>query len=126
MQKSNTKKVSIHATVSPYIKRNAEKLVETNNFSSMSDLVSTALIQFMNTLQPNNEKNDNTKSSRDKIKNSENIQNNLTKPRQLKKNGYNKTEEEKFIVSEKDIKEIVDNASEDKLKSIFYKIGKEG
>lgn len=41
------KKESIHATVSPYLKRHAETLVESGDFSSMSDLVSIALSQFI-------------------------------------------------------------------------------
>jgi Arc/MetJ-type ribon-helix-helix transcriptional regulator len=41
------KKDSIHATVSPYIKKQAEALVETEEFSSMSDLVSIALAEFI-------------------------------------------------------------------------------
>lgn len=45
------KKESIHATVSPYIKKQAEKLVETEEFSSMSDLVSIALAEFIGKYQ---------------------------------------------------------------------------
>ncbi|WMW22769.1 hypothetical protein RE476_02805 [Methanolobus mangrovi] len=41
------KKESIHATVSPYIKKQAEELVDTGDFSSMSDLVSVALAEFI-------------------------------------------------------------------------------
>lgn len=41
------KKESIHATVSPYIKRQAEDLLATEDFSSMSDLVSIALAEFI-------------------------------------------------------------------------------
>ncbi|TGC11572.1 hypothetical protein [Methanolobus halotolerans] len=41
------KKESIHATVSPYIKKQAEELVATGDFSSMSDLVSIALAEFI-------------------------------------------------------------------------------
>ena len=41
------KKESIHATVSPYIKKQAEELVSTGDFSSMSDLVSVALAEFI-------------------------------------------------------------------------------
>jgi len=41
------KKESIHATVSPYIKKQAEELVDTKDFSSMSDLVSIALAEFI-------------------------------------------------------------------------------
>ncbi|WP_135390428.1 hypothetical protein [Methanolobus halotolerans] len=41
------KKESIHATVSPYIKKQAEELVESKDFSSMSDLVSIALAEFI-------------------------------------------------------------------------------
>jgi Arc/MetJ-type ribon-helix-helix transcriptional regulator len=40
-------KDSIHATVSPYLKKQAEALVETEEFSSMSDLVSIALAEFI-------------------------------------------------------------------------------
>lgn len=41
------KKESIHVTVSPYIKKQAEELVATEEFSSMSDLVSIALAEFI-------------------------------------------------------------------------------
>jgi len=41
------RKESIHATVSPYIKKQAEELVATEEFSSMSDLVSIALAEFI-------------------------------------------------------------------------------
>jgi Arc/MetJ-type ribon-helix-helix transcriptional regulator len=41
------KKESIHATVSPYIKKQAEELVASGDFSSMSDLVSVALAEFI-------------------------------------------------------------------------------
>ncbi|WP_091689704.1 hypothetical protein [Methanococcoides vulcani] len=41
------KKESIHATVSPYVKKKAEELVATEEFSSMSDLVNIALAEFI-------------------------------------------------------------------------------
>lgn len=47
VMKIKQKKESIHATVSPYIKRQAEELVAKEEFSSMSDLVSIALAEFI-------------------------------------------------------------------------------
>lgn len=41
------KKEAIHATVSPYIKKKADELVAKKDFSSMSDLVNTALTEFI-------------------------------------------------------------------------------
>ncbi len=41
------KKGTIHATISPYVLKRAEKLVEDKEFSSLSDLVNSALIEFL-------------------------------------------------------------------------------
>ena len=41
------KKESIHATITPYVKRKAEELVASEEFSSMSDLVNIALAEFI-------------------------------------------------------------------------------
>lgn len=41
------KKVTINATVSPYLKRKIDALVETEEFSSVSDLTTTALTEFL-------------------------------------------------------------------------------
>lgn len=42
------RKEVIHATVSPYIKKKADELVANKEFSSISDLVNTALTEFIN------------------------------------------------------------------------------
>ncbi len=39
-------KETINATVPPYIKRRAEELVESGDFTSISDVVTTALSEF--------------------------------------------------------------------------------
>lgn len=44
---SKRNKESIHVTVSPYLKKQADQLVESEDFSSMSDLVSIALAEFI-------------------------------------------------------------------------------
>ena len=41
------KKEKISATISPYIKKQVDELVESGNFSSVSDLVNTALAEFL-------------------------------------------------------------------------------
>ncbi|WP_440953871.1 ribbon-helix-helix domain-containing protein [Methanosarcina sp. Mfa9] len=41
------KKEKISATVSPYIKKQVDELVKNKEFSSVSDLVSTALTEFL-------------------------------------------------------------------------------
>ena len=44
---SKRKKNTICATVSPYIKKQVDELVATGDFSSMSDLVSIAISEFI-------------------------------------------------------------------------------
>ncbi|ADI73568.1 hypothetical protein Metev_0662 [Methanohalobium evestigatum Z-7303] len=44
---SKRKKNTICATVSPYVKKRVDDLVNSNDFSSMSDLVSQALSEFI-------------------------------------------------------------------------------
>ncbi|WP_440944986.1 hypothetical protein ACSAZL_12560 [Methanosarcina sp. T3] len=41
------KKVTLNVTVSPYLKRKIDALVETEEFSSASDLTTTALTEFL-------------------------------------------------------------------------------
>lgn len=41
------RKATINATVSPYIKKKADELVANKEFSSISDLVNTALTEFI-------------------------------------------------------------------------------
>ncbi|MHC1757528.1 MAG: ribbon-helix-helix domain-containing protein [Methanosarcina sp.] len=41
------KKVTLNVTISPYLKRKIDALVETEEFSSASDLTTTALTEFL-------------------------------------------------------------------------------
>lgn len=47
-------KITISITVSPYIKKRADELVESKQFSSVSDLVNIALTEFITKLDRGN------------------------------------------------------------------------
>lgn len=70
-------KESIHATVSPYLKKQADELVATEEFSSMSDLVSIALAEFIG--RYNREQKENLVKQEEPVVVAETIRHNLVK-----------------------------------------------
>lgn len=43
----NRKKVTVNATISPYLVKKMDKLIEDEEFSSSSDLISIAVTEFL-------------------------------------------------------------------------------